>query len=211
MDSGLRPGDGSQFFIAWTADCRSLQKTQSPKRFQFAVAACVSLAGCDPDSRRDAAEQRIENQTGQDETPATADSETVPATASETSALKLQPGLEQHLDWSEPVNGLRAAVRIRTIDSPGIAGNERKILLVIQNVSDKPIRFCDTAMSGGDALKEWKSINERSTSGQQRDSCSGLSSAESTQTDVTLQPREVVALDLFQMNSLDDRGLKAGE
>jgi hypothetical protein len=55
-----------------------------------------------------------ENQTGKDNTPSTKDSVAVPAMTNEKSAMKLQPDMEAHLDWGDAVNGLRAAVMIRT-------------------------------------------------------------------------------------------------
>ena len=175
----------------------------------FAVAACVLLGATIliPVAMLGAVD---ENQTAQEATPPTADLATVPATASEGSAEKLQPGIEEHLDWSEPVNGLRAAVRIRTTDSPGILGKERRIFLVLQNVSDKPTRFCDITMSGGDALKD--DIDRRKLYHRRSEVILfALSSADSTQTDVTLQPREVVELDLFRSEDSNERVPKVGD
>ena len=175
----------------------------------FLVAACVLLGTMIliPVAMVGAVD---ENPAGKHETPPIQNTVTGSATANEGSAMKLQPGMEEHLDWGVAFNGLRAAVRIRTMDSPGIVGNERKIFLVIQNVSDRAIRFCDTAMSGGDALKD--DIDKRKLYLRRNEEIlSALVSVDSTQTDVTLQPREAVELDLFQNEQANERGLKLGD
>lgn len=139
-------------------------------------------------------------------------SQSTTATTQQTDPNKIHLGahFEPHFDWSEPVNGLRAAVRIRTVDSPGVLGLERKIFLVLQNVSDKPIRFCDMNMAGGDALKsdiDKHSVYLRSNN----ETLSALSSADSTRTDVTLQPREMMELDLFAQPQPSDRSPRVGD
>ncbi len=130
-------------------------------------------------------------------TDATEEPTTVGASTNKGPAMILDPGIEQHLDWSEPVNGLRGAVRIRAGEAEGHLGKERRISIVLQNVSDGPIPFCDTAMTGGDVFKE--GIDKRTLYIEQnKETLSAMSSAESTQTDVTLQPRETVELVLFK-------------
>ncbi len=151
-----------------------------------------------------------ENQADKHEAPATEDSVKGTATVSESSAMSLQTGLEKHLDWSEPVNGLRAAVRIRTMDVPGIAGRERKIFVVIQNVSDTPIRFCDTAIQETDvpaADTEGRTLylqdNGEILSGRQR--------AVSTHSDIVLQPQDVFSIDMLNEEKANEQGLKSGD
>jgi hypothetical protein len=56
--------------------------------------------------------------------------------------VSMPEGLEQLLDWSEPVNGLRAAVAIRTSLTDTTPGKDLRILVIVQNVSENPIRFC---------------------------------------------------------------------
>src|SRR5260370_41019641 len=57
---------------------------------------------------------------------------------------KLKPGLEEKLKWGEPVNGLRAALVIRTSSDEPNAGGTPDLYLLVQNVSDAPIHLADT-------------------------------------------------------------------
>ncbi len=175
----------------------------------FVVAACLLLGATIliPVAMLGAVD---ENQADKHEAPATEDSVKGTATANEGSAMRLEPGMEEHLDWSEPVNGLRGAVRIRTMDSAGIAGRERKIFVVIQNVSDTPIRFCDTAIQETDvpaADTEGRILylqdNGEILSGRQR--------AVSTHSDIVLQPQDVVSIDMLNDEKANEQGLKSGD
>lgn len=151
-----------------------------------------------------------EDQPGQTAKQETKDSSTVTATANEELTVKLPPGLEEHLDWSEPVNGLRAAIRIRTMDSPGIAGKERKIFIVIQNISDKPIRFCDSAIHETDvpaADTEGRTLY-LSDNGE---TLLGIQRAKSMRIDLVLQPRDIFSLDMFDDEKANQQGRKSGD
>jgi beta-lactamase regulating signal transducer with metallopeptidase domain len=102
----------------------------------------------------------------------------------EQKASVLDASTEAQLDWGEPVNGLRGALIIR---SPG-PGKPEGIYLAVQNVSDAALRFVDEvrderlrALYLGDA-KGVKAV---------------LSNAEPTMTDVTIEPRGVVYLNMM--------------
>jgi beta-lactamase regulating signal transducer with metallopeptidase domain len=56
---------------------------------------------------------------------------------------KLKPGLEEKLKWGEPANGLRAALAIRPASDEPKAGMAPDLYLVMQNVSNAPIRISD--------------------------------------------------------------------
>ncbi len=56
--------------------------------------------------------------------------------------VSMPEGLEQLLDWSEPVNGLRAAVAIRTSLTDNAPGKDLRILVAVHNISEDTIRFC---------------------------------------------------------------------
>ena len=175
----------------------------------FAVAICVLLGATIliPVAMLGAVD---ENQPGQAATQATEDSAKVTATSDEGSVMELPPGLGEHLDWSEPVNGLRAAVRIRTLDSPGIVGKERKIFVVIQNISDTPIRFCDTAIHETDvpaADVEGRKLYLENNG----EIMFALQSAVSTRTDQVLQSRHMLSIDMFDSEKANERGHKAGD
>ncbi|QEG38177.1 M56 family metallopeptidase [Roseimaritima ulvae] len=117
---------------------------------------------------------------------------------------------ERHLDWSEPVNGVRAAVAIRRTAGKGVAGNERKIFLVIQNVSDKPIRFCDTAIQETDvpaAGVEGRKLYLK----DKGETMLAFQRSVSTQADQVLQPRHMLSIDMFDAEKPNARGLKTGD
>ncbi|MFO0978780.1 MAG: M56 family metallopeptidase [Planctomycetaceae bacterium] len=107
---------------------------------------------------------------------------------------------EQHLDWSEPVSGLRAAVSIRPTAIDGKFGKERRILLVIQNVSDQPIRFCDNAIQETDtptADVEGRKLYLQDNG----EILFAIQNAKSTKTDCALKPREMLSIDLLDMGN----------
>lgn len=92
---------------------------------------------------------------------------------------------ETKLKWGEPVNGLRAALAIRTLPAGPGAADTPDLYLVVQNVSDAPIHLIDTVAAPGlrslaihrdDLLQSRYRIDEPTT------------------TDVKLQPREAVSL-----------------
>ncbi len=125
-------------------------------------------------------------------------------------ATGLPAGIEQHLDWSQPVNGLRAALMIRAGDAEGQLGKERKILLVLQNVSEQPIRYCDSE------IHETK-VPEADVEGRTlylRDNGEimfAIQHALSSQTDIVLQPRQVHLIDMFDSEQERTRERKTGD
>ncbi len=61
-----------------------------------------------------------------------------------TEGAKLKPGMAEKLRWGAPANGLRAALVIRPAPGDPKAGDVPDLYLVVQNVSDAPIRLSDT-------------------------------------------------------------------
>ncbi|MFO1001610.1 MAG: M56 family metallopeptidase [Planctomycetaceae bacterium] len=115
---------------------------------------------------------------------------------------------EQHLEWSEPVNGLRAAISIRPTAADGNYGKERRVLLVIQNVSDQPIRFCDTAIQETDtpaADVEGRKLYLQDNG----EILSGIQNAKSSKTDHVFQPRQMLSIDMLDMGN--DQGHNRGD
>lgn len=143
--------------------------------------------------------------------PGNSDDENTDDVAADSSAArKLAPGLEQHLDWSEAVNGLRGAVMIRTVESQGGSDTERKIFLVLQNVSDKPIRFCDTDIHetnevAADVEGRILSLSRNGTT------LMGMQRAVSTQTDIILEARDVCLMDMLDSEQLEEQHPNPGE
>lgn len=150
------------------------------------------------------------NQTGKDNTPPMKASVAVPATTSEKIAMKLQPDMEAHLDWGDAVNGLRAAVMIRTSPQENRQREKPHIYMVLKNASDKAIRFCDPeseenpSKGKGDSEpvrnRKWdETANSRTLYGRQRDGSysSAMFSHGSTRTNVVLEPSNVVYIDFF--------------
>ncbi len=125
-------------------------------------------------------------------------------------ATGLPAGIEQHLDWSQPVDGLRAALMIRAGEAQGNLGKERKILLVLQNVSEKPIRYCDseiheTKVPASDV--EGRTLYLRDNG----EIMFGMQHALSSQTDIVLQPRQVHLIDMFDSEQEKSRERKTGD
>lgn len=122
----------------------------------------------------------------------------------------LPAGIEQHLDWSQPVNGLRAAMMIRAGEAQGELGKERKIFLVLQNVSDQSIRYCDseiheTKVPAADV--EGRKLYLRDNG----EIMFAIQHALSSQTDIVLQPRQVHSIDMFDSEQEKAQGRKTGD
>jgi hypothetical protein len=96
----------------------------------------------------------------------------------------LDASTEAQLDWGEAVNGLRGALIIR---SPG-TGKPDGIYLAVQNVSDAPVRFVDEIRD-----ERLRTLYLGDTKGVK----AALSNAEPTMTDVTIEPRGVVYLNMM--------------
>ena len=129
-----------------------------------------------------------------------------PTDSAPTAGNSLPANIETLLDWGTPVDGLRGAVMIQTsVQKPELT-NRPKVFLVLQNVSDKPLRFCDTQMVKNDDVQ----VREDNRMLYLRDEegiLSGFSSSGGTDTDVRLQPREVVMIDLFYGEKVKENGL----
>jgi beta-lactamase regulating signal transducer with metallopeptidase domain len=100
----------------------------------------------------------------------------------------LDPGVEKKLRWGEPVKGLRAAAVIRPAPGKPKPSNFDELYLAVQNVSDAPIRLCDTTASPHLRV-QWLYIDNEAVSAH--------SSQEPIGIDVTLQPHEVAFLLMF--------------
>jgi hypothetical protein len=157
-----------------------------------------------------------ENQTGKDNTPSTKDSVAVPAMTNEKSAMKVQPGMEAHLDWGDAVNGLRAALMIRTSPVENRPGETPHIYIVLKNVSDKSIRFSDSVSKGEETgSQSHTGVTGTNQSGEAKNRrilyvrldgvpVSGKASEESTGTDVIIEPNDVACFDYFREPSVPD-------
>ena len=107
-------------------------------------------------------------------------------------AAKLDPGTEAQLDWGDAVNGLRAAVVVRS-PQPGAAPG---IFLAVQNVSAAALRFTDSM-----AAKEQRKLYLSDSAGI----LMALTSGEPTKTDAVLPPRGVLFLPMFP-SDLEKKG-----
>lgn len=120
----------------------------------------------------------------------------------------LPPHLEALLDWGDTVDGLRGAMMIQTAAQKPDFGTRPRVFLVLQNVSNSPIRFCDTQMKKNDDVRikeDKRTLYLRDTKGI----LSGLSGSGGTGTDVELQPREVVMIDQFYGEQPNRKGQTA--
>lgn len=106
---------------------------------------------------------------------------------------KLDAGTEKRLKWGEPVNGLRAALIIRPAPGEPKVGDMPDLYLVLQNVSDAPLRLSDADVPANVDLR----VLYHKIDGQIKD---GLGAREPALGDLTLQPREVVFLPMFIMD-----------
>ncbi len=107
----------------------------------------------------------------------------------------LTPATEAQLDWGEPVNGLRGAIIIRA-ETPNA---EPRVFLAVQNVSDNPLRFADNT-----GAKDLRKLYVSDLKGI----LFALTSSEPTQTDATLQPREVAYLRLLDPVASGDKSVE---
>ena len=103
---------------------------------------------------------------------------------------KLEPGMEQNLKWGEPVKGLRAAVVIRHSTDKPKAGDFPDLYLVVQNVSKAPIRLTDADVPANVSVRSLLHKNDGRI-------LYIMGAREPALGDVTLQPREVTFLPMF--------------
>lgn len=87
-------------------------------------------------------------------------------------------------------------------------GKERRILLMIQNVSDQPIRFCDTAIQETDTPAGQMSKAASCTCKTTAKSCPGFR-MQIDETDLVLQPRKMFSIDMLDMGN--DQGHNRGD
>ncbi len=103
-------------------------------------------------------------------------------------SAKLQAGMEEKMQWGQPVHGLQAAVVIRTPpDRPG-AGKEPELYLAAQNVSDAPIRLNDTLAEEQPRMLYIKLDGKIQA---------GLGAKDPRLGDVVLQPQEVTFVRVY--------------
>ena len=112
-------------------------------------------------------------------------------------ASVLPDGLEPFLDWSEPVNGLRGAVLVRSKRGDGDAVEDASLSLILQNVSSEAVRLSDTVTD--------KTANKRTLYLRQRGRILfGIGCDIPSGTDVVLQPQQMLRLDFFNQPGLAD-------
>ncbi|MCA9189841.1 MAG: M56 family metallopeptidase [Pirellulaceae bacterium] len=116
-------------------------------------------------------------------------SNTVADTGKQVNDTMLPPAVEAQLDWGETVNGLRGAIIIRKPTQE----LKTAVYLVVQNVSENPIRFVDTK-EADDLRWLYLSNSGRVLLAFRDDAPSRI--------DVTLQPMEIAYLPLIYK---DDR------
>jgi beta-lactamase regulating signal transducer with metallopeptidase domain len=119
----------------------------------------------------------------------------------ESPGAKLPPGTEETLRWGQPVNGLRAAIAIRSSADEPKAGELPDLYLVIQNVSNAPIHLSDTT-----AAPEPRQLYVKN----EGRIVAALVPRDPTGTDAMLQPREVAFLRVFVPDRKGNDGRTSG-
>jgi hypothetical protein len=104
--------------------------------------------------------------------------------------IKLDAPTEQNLKWGEPVNGLRAAVVIRTASDKPKAGDLPELYIAVQNASKAPIRLTDASVPADVRVRDLRHKKDGRI-------MYIAGSREPSQGDLTLQPSEVVFLPMF--------------
>ena len=114
----------------------------------------------------------------------------------------LPRGAEEELHRGKPVNGLRAAIVIRPAPQKPKPGEMPDLALVVQNVSEAPIRLRDTAAAPKHHMLYLKVDGKTQL---------GIGAQESAPIDVLLQPREVAILPVFPPEPKNRDGQTTGE
>ena len=117
---------------------------------------------------------------------------------------KLEPGVEERLKWGEPVNGLRAAIVIRTVSDKPKAGDLPDLYLAVQNVSKAPIHLSDASVPPTIDLR----VLYLRVNGEIK---WGLGARVPALGDFLLQPREAAFLPMFSLEKIagnSDKSLK---
>ena len=113
-----------------------------------------------------------------------------PGAPQSQSGVKLEPGREDNLQWGEPVNGLRAAlIRPPALGSPESA-QTKDFQMVIQNVSDVPVRLVADATAPNP--RQLTLMSRKYGWAQSRTRIE-----EPSDVDFLLQPGEVAVLDML--------------
>lgn len=113
-------------------------------------------------------------------------------------ASKLPVGIENSMQWGQPVNGLRAALSRLPSFGQQLTGQALDFNLVLQNVSGAPVRlFGDKATPHSRRLSILKGGKTQLR----------LTSAESFHIDEVLQPGEVVAFAFVEMDGAKGKSL----
>lgn len=121
-----------------------------------------------------------------------------PAQPDRQVASKLPAATEKILQWGKPVNGLRAALsRLPSLGKP-LRGQVWDFNLVVQNVSDAPLRFI-----GNEASPNIRRVTLR----RDGDTLFRLISEEPSNVDVILQPRETLAFPLITPDDAKGRSM----
>jgi beta-lactamase regulating signal transducer with metallopeptidase domain len=111
--------------------------------------------------------------------------------------VKLDPKLEAKLKWGEPVNGLRAALVIRTLPDEANAQGVPDLYLLVQNVSKATIHFNDTIAAP----------NVRYLTFHRDEIPQGRTKIDvPTRTDALLQPRETTFVLMCPRSATSSRG-----
>ena len=119
-----------------------------------------------------------------------------PQDAKPRPGVKLGTGEAETHRWGQPSNGLRAALAIRTAPSAK-KGDAPDLHLVVQNVSDAPIRLSDTVAPAKPRTLTLKVDGKTKMI---------INDAEPTRTDVLLRPGEVAYLPVFAGEARDAHG-----
>lgn len=115
-------------------------------------------------------------------------------------SAKLEAGVEERVKWGDPVNGLRAALVIRKSQDEPNAADTLDLYLLVQNVSDAPIRLNDATAP-----------TLRYLTVQRDDVPQGRTKIEEpTMTDVLLQPHEATFLLMCPRATSRGQNLTAG-
>jgi beta-lactamase regulating signal transducer with metallopeptidase domain len=131
-----------------------------------------------PTADEKAADEKVAEQKAADPTPPT-----------RLDGANLGPGIEERLQWGEATNGLRAAlVRPQALGQPD-AGEIFDLRLVVQNVSQTPIRF-STAFLAAESPR--LVFRERGVP------LSAFTESKPVPAEFALKPREVAVLRLFK-------------
>lgn len=137
-----------------------------------------------------------------DQKPGQAPAPAAGADAKAKEGEKLSSAVEEKVVWGQAVNGLRAALVIRNSSDKAQADGVPDLYLLVQNVSDVPIRLNDSITAEGN-LRYLTFHRDELPQGRIR-------LDEPTQTDVTLQPRQATFVQACPLRMTRGQALAAG-